>query len=137
NEEPITRWRMARAMELCFFLLDRGRPMRKEQIIDALWPDAEDFSEQTLRSTIYYLRKALGEACIVSYGGTYALDVASTYGEHIWYDVVAFQKYSIQAKEALAIEEVSAASQAFQSMVDLYRGDYVQSFYSDWCTFRR
>lgn len=30
DERPITRWRMARAMELFFFLLDAGRPMRKE-----------------------------------------------------------------------------------------------------------
>src|SRR5205807_314987 len=35
NGIPITRWRMARTMELYFFLLESGRPLRKEQIIVA------------------------------------------------------------------------------------------------------
>jgi len=34
----ITRWRMTRTLELFFLLLDRGKPLRKEQIILALWP---------------------------------------------------------------------------------------------------
>src|SRR5437879_3902791 len=44
---PITRWRMARSMELFFLLLDNGRPMRKEQIISALWSELDDQINQT------------------------------------------------------------------------------------------
>jgi len=134
---PITRWRMARAMELYFFLLESGRPMRKEQIIVALWPDASDQIDQTVRSTLYYLRKAIGETCVIQRAGSYSLNLSALYGTHIWYDVQEFEAWYRQAKVALEAEDEEVAERAFQEMIALYRGDYVQSFYSDWCTFRR
>ncbi|HXR66944.1 MAG TPA: hypothetical protein VN729_13510, partial [Ktedonobacteraceae bacterium] len=60
RQEPVTRWRMARAMELCFYLLNCGRPMRKEVIITDLWSDMDEQTTRTFYSTIYYLRQALG-----------------------------------------------------------------------------
>ena len=138
HEKPITRWRMARAMELFFFLLDCGRPMRREQIITALWPEVDDQINQTFYSTIYYLRKALGgECCIVSQSGTYTLNLASLYGTHVWYDVEAFQNHHMQAKQALVEEDDPAASTALRTMVNLYHGDFAQPFYNDWCTLQR
>lgn len=134
---PITHWRMARAMELFFFLLDNGRPVHKEQIITALWSELNDQVNQTLRSMIYYLRKILGDSCIVYHAGTYVLNLASLYGENIWYDVTAFKKLNAEAQKSFVAQDDGAANTAFQQMVELYRGDYIQSFYSDWCTFRR
>lgn len=135
NNVPVTRWRMARAMELFFFLLNAGRPIHKERIVAALWPDVDDQIDQTLRSTIYYLRKVLGTSCVTSHAGAYALDLA--YGEHVWYDVTVFQEHYCTAQAALTIGDDNVASTAFQEMTRLYRGDYAQSFYSDWCTSRR
>ncbi|HEU5227583.1 MAG TPA: BTAD domain-containing putative transcriptional regulator, partial [Ktedonobacteraceae bacterium] len=133
----ISHWRMARAMELFFFLLDNGRPVHKEQIITALWSELNDQVNQTLRSMIYYLRKILGDSCIVYHAGTYALNLVSLYGESVWYDVAEFRRCNAEAKKALADQNDITANAAFQKMVELYRGDYIQSFYSDWCTFRR
>lgn len=139
NEQPITRWRMARAMELCFYLLDAARPMRKEQIITALWEEADEQTSQTFYSTIHYLRKALGgEPTIRSRAGIYTLDLASIYGqEGVWYDVAAFEEQYTLGKQALAEELDEVARTAFTNMVELYRGDYVLPFYSDWCNVRR
>src|SRR5581483_9386985 len=134
---PITHWRMARALELFFFLLDSGRPVHKEQIITALWSELNDQVNQTLRSMIYYLSKILGDICIVYHAGTYVLNLASLYGEDIWYDVAAFKQLNAEAQKSLAAQDDVAAHAAFQKMLELYRGDYIQSFYSDWCTFRR
>ncbi|MEO6891701.1 MAG: BTAD domain-containing putative transcriptional regulator, partial [Ktedonobacteraceae bacterium] len=136
---PITHWRMARAMELCFYLLECGRPMRKEQIITSLWEEVDEQLSQTFYSTIHYLRKALGgESAIKSRAGIYTLDVASLYGEGgVWYDVAAFMEHYTLGKRALEGESEETARAAFEAMVDLYRGDYVQPFYSDWCTLRR
>src|SRR5712692_2291123 len=134
---PITRWRMARAMELFFFLLDSGRPMRKEQIITALWPQVDDQIIQTFHSTIYYLRKALNESYVVSHGGTYSLDLSSHDNNMMQYDVALFKKQYAQAKQFLASENDEEAKAALLTMVELYQGDYVQPFYSDWCSFRR
>lgn len=135
---PVTRWRMARAMELYFFLLENKQPLRKDQIIAALWPDADDIGRinQTFRSTIYYLRQAIGEACLVQRSGQYRLDLSAVYGQ-FWYDVAAFEEQQRLAKAALEEGDAENASQAFQRMVDLYRGDYVEAFYSDWCIPRR
>lgn len=135
--EPVTRWRMARSMELFFFLLDAGRPVRKEQIMNALWTEVDEQTNQTIHSTIYYLRKALRVPCVVSQGSTYTLDLASHFGNNVWYDVTAFHQYQKNAHEALQAEDEVAAKEALLAQVELYRGDYVQPFYSDWCIFRR
>lgn len=137
QDRPVTRWRMARSMELFFFLLDCGRPMRKEQIITALWSEVDDQINQTFHSTIYYLRKALEVPCVISRAGTYTLDLTAQFGEQVWYDVSAFQHYQATAKEALNQEDDDSLKEALLAMVDLYRGDYAQPFYSNWCSFRR
>ena len=145
NEVLITRWRMARAMELFFFLLESGRPMHKEQIITTLWPVVEmnERIDQTFRATIYYLRKALANAdeelrssVIISQGGTYSLNLSVFSGE-VQYDVARFEEQYRQAKQFLTHEDDAAAKEAFLTMIQLYRGDYIQSFYTDWCIFRR
>jgi LuxR family maltose regulon positive regulatory protein len=133
----VTRWRMSRSLELFFLLLEHNRPLRKEQIISALWPDANDNINQTLHSTVYYLRKTLGENCVVSDAGTYWLDLPAQYGERVWYDVEHFQAYHKRAKAALHPHEDEQARRDLEAMIELFRGDYVQSFYSDWCIFRR
>ena len=135
----ITRWRMARAMELFFLLLEKSRPIRKEQIIEALWPDESDHADhdQTFRSTVYYLRKALGEACVVQQAGLYRLDLKALYSESIWSDARTFETHFHDGKAALAQQNDKSAAQAFQKMLALYQGDYLQSFYGDWCMLRR
>jgi LuxR family transcriptional regulator, maltose regulon positive regulatory protein len=137
EDRPITRWRMARSMELFFFLLDCERPMRKEQIITGLWSEVDEQINQTFHSTIYYLRKALDGHGIVSQGSTYTLNLAAYFGTNVWYDVTEFQQQHARAKQALSQDDDIVAREALQTMLELYRGDYVQLFYSDWCTFRR
>ncbi len=138
QKELITRWRMPRAMELCFYLLDCARPVRKEQIISALWPDADEQTTRTFYSTIHYLRQALGgESIIVAKGGSYALKLDALYANEILYDILAFEDYQARARQAFSNEQSTDAKKFYLMMIDLYRGDYVQSFYSDWCTNRR
>jgi len=133
QDKPVTRWRMARAMEMFFYLLDCGRPVNKEQILTVLWPEFDEQVNQTFRSTIYYLRKALGESSIVSQGSLYSLNL----GDSVWYDIAIFKEQQKLATQALDSGDEAHAREALQAMIQLYRGDYVQSFYSDWCTFRR
>lgn len=137
NGTLVTHWRMARSMELCFLLLDSNHPLRKDQIIDALWSEVDENVQQTLRSTVFYLRKAIGEACIVYKAGSYSLDLAALYGENVWYDVEVFRKSYAMSKTYLAAGDDVVAQQVLREMVELYRGDYAQSFYNDWCNARR
>ncbi|HEX7736060.1 MAG TPA: BTAD domain-containing putative transcriptional regulator [Ktedonobacteraceae bacterium] len=137
NDAAITRWRTKRAMELFFLLLNSDAPLRKGQIITALWAETTEHIDSALHSTIYRLRKLLGEACIASRIGVYWLDLAATYGQGVWYDVTTFQSHAAQARRALEEKNDEEAQNAFLAMVDLYHGDYLQSFYSDWCSFQR
>jgi len=137
DEQPITRWRMARTMELFFFLLERDQPTSKESILTALWPEFDEQTNQTFHSTLHHLRKVLGEACIVFRAGGYSLDLAACYGDQVFYDVRAFQRYRLEAEQALARQDETGAREAFLNLVALYRGDYGRPFYNNWCTLRR
>jgi DNA-binding SARP family transcriptional activator len=133
----IMNWRMTRTMELCFFLLDWNRPVRKEQIITALWPEVDDRTDHTFHTTLYYLRKVLGGECVVLQSGTYVLQLKNLYGDEIWYDVEEFKKYYSQARQALAEGNDQQARDLFLAMLELYRGNYLQAFFNDWCIARR
>ncbi|HVU66328.1 MAG TPA: BTAD domain-containing putative transcriptional regulator [Ktedonobacteraceae bacterium] len=138
DDVPVTRWRMARARELCFLLLNAGGPLSKEEIITALWEEeVSDSADQTLYLIIHYLRKALGESTILSRGQTYRLDLTTLYGGRFWYDVDHFLLLHKQAREALQAENSEPARAALLEMLKLYRGDYLQSVYSNWCLARR
>lgn len=139
NEQPITHWRMARAKELCFYLLASDQPLRKEQILAALWGETDERACRTFYSTIHYLRKALGgEPTITFRAGVYILNLDLVYGEGgVWYDVAAFEEQYTLGKQALAEDAIETARTAFDTMMKLYQGDYVQPFRSNWCTLRR
>jgi ATP/maltotriose-dependent transcriptional regulator MalT/DNA-binding SARP family transcriptional activator len=138
NEEPMTRWRMPKSMELFFLFVNSATHLRKEQIITALWPnEVDEQTDQTWRSTLYYLRKVVGEASIMKKGGRYELNLSLRHGKNVWYDVDVFLILKKQAQQALEENNKEKAYTAFLEMTKLYRGDYVQSFYSNWCIFRR
>lgn len=137
DNQPIKRWRMARAMELFFFLLDANAPLSKERIITALWPEFDDHINQTFHSTIHQLRKLLGESSLVFHTNGYGLDLAACYGENIWYDVRTFQTLRLEADQALVSEDDTTARRSLLKMVELYQGDYGRPFSNDWCIFRR
>lgn len=137
NGQPVTRWRMAHAKELFFFLLENHRPVSKETILTSLWPRYTEQSTQTFHNTLYYLRKLLGEACVVFDPTGYSLRLAACYEEQVWYDVQVFQQLQSEAEQALAHKNEARAREALLKMVELYRGDYGGCFYNDWCAFRR
>lgn len=138
NGVPITRWRMVRSQELFFLLLESTHPLSKDQLIEALWPEAMgEQLDTTMRTAIYYLRQAIGKTCVVYVSGLYSLNLASVYGSDIWYDVTQFESCYKQAKQALAAEDDEAARVALIELVELYTGDYLQYRYHDWCLPRR
>ncbi|HEY1348638.1 MAG TPA: BTAD domain-containing putative transcriptional regulator [Ktedonobacteraceae bacterium] len=136
-DRPIKGWRMARAMELFFFLLDAGSPESKERIITALWPEFDENVNQTFHSTLHQLRKLLGDACFVFHTNGYSLHLAAHYGENVWYDVQEFRRHRREADQALVDKDDATAKKALLAMVGLYQGDFARPFSHDWCIFRR
>lgn len=137
DDVPVIHWRRAKAMELCFYLLASNSSVRKEQIIEDLWPESSNLSDQAFRSTVHSLRKVLGERSVVARAGCYSLDLAASFKDKVYYDVATFQKRYEQAKHALMQNDSVQAKIFLHTMIDVYQGEYVQTFYSNWCQFQR
>lgn len=131
----LTNWRMARSMELFFLLLNTAHSLHKGRIISDLWQEGEEPTDQTWRSTLHYLRKTLDRTSVHSHNGIYTLQLKKMYT--VEYDVEQFQNLFAQAQAAQRTENDEGAERAFERMLDLYKGDFVTTFYSDWCIPRR
>ncbi len=120
-------WRSEKGKEMFFFFLCNRRPLRKEEILTALWPDLdEDKTTSAFHSNMYRLRKALYSECIAKESGRYVLD---TRGQFV-FDVEQFQQLLAKADakpkgspEALAFREKA---------LGLYGGQFAADFYSEW-----
>lgn len=138
DDTPITRWHMNRSLELFFLFLESAGPLSKDKLIDALWPNViNDQIDTTMRTAIYYLRQAIGKACVIYDAGLYSLNLEAAYGPEIWYDVALFETRYGEAKKALEAFDDETSRAAFMELVTLYKGDFLQSFYNDWCIHRR
>src|SRR5438093_10557969 len=75
-------WRSEKSKEMFFFFLCDRRPLRKEEIVAALWPDLPDEkTTSAFHSNMYRLRKALYPECIArtSEGTTWILEARSRF----------------------------------------------------------
>jgi LuxR family transcriptional regulator, maltose regulon positive regulatory protein len=135
DRKLIGRWRTTRSMELFFLLLNASYPLSREQLITDLWHNEQEPTDQVWRSTLYYLRQALGTECVTSHNGAYTLQLEVKYD--FSYDVADFFAYAKQALEAQTRGDQKIAIQALEAMADLYKGDFLHSFHNNWCLARR
>ncbi len=120
-------WRSERSKELFFYLLQRGRPLRKEEIALELWPDASPKQvNSAFHSTLYRLRRAIHPQVVVQTSGGYQVNPEFD----ITYDAQEFEAHTAEAERA---EQGSAAwRDGLSRAVGLYRGPFAASFESDW-----
>jgi LuxR family maltose regulon positive regulatory protein len=132
-------WRTVKASELLFFLLDQGKPVRKEVLIEAIWPDDDlTQADANFRSTLHRLRKALSPDWIKREGDAYQITVA------YWYDADQVQRLSIEANkcdftnpQTTLAQKQHALACYRKSLLLLGKGDYLSNMYSDWCIERQ
>lgn len=132
-------WRTIKASELLFFLVNQGKPVRKELILEAIWPEVEPTQADTLfRSTLHRLRKATSADWIKRQENTYGLNVA------YWCDVQQLELLFHQGNRLNALNPQTppafkqAALECYQAAARLGRaGDYLNGMYSDWCIERQ
>lgn len=120
-------WRSEKSKEMFFFFLANHGPLRKEEIVTALWPDmAEDKTTSAFHSNMYRLRKALYQDVIAKDSGRYILDPQARFVYDVDEYTATLQKVNRAAKgspEALALMEKAVA---------LYGGPFANDFYSEW-----
>ncbi len=115
-------FRTQRARDLLALLIvQRGKAVDKEQILDALWPDGDPAGLQELfHTTVYQLRQALkgaGQPVLLFSGGLYRLD-----RDLIWTDTDAFLALAGGTDPA-----------GWASAVQLYAGDFLDTLDHPWC----
>lgn len=136
SEAPV-RWRITRSMELFFFLLNYNYPVCKDQLIELLWPHVDNNIDQVLRTSVHFLRQAIGSECVIRKANAYSLDLTSLYQDQFWYDVIAFEQLYSKAGKSLETKDDTRAQEYLLNMLSLYQGDYMQPLYSNWCTSQR
>ncbi|MEN6623723.1 MAG: BTAD domain-containing putative transcriptional regulator [Smithella sp.] len=101
---------------------EAGAEVRKERIIDALWPDAEgDAGETAFHTTISRLRQLVGNEAIILQGGKVSLNKL-----YCWIDLWAFERFvqrinPMDDKEKISFSIKKAADKA----LDLYKGTFL------------
>lgn len=127
GEAKEVQWPSEKAKEMLFYLLSRGDWARKEEIIDALWPDVEPAKGDTIFwTTAYRLRRGLYPECLVRDGSFYRLNPESTF----WSDAREFEDLVKGAFKNNCTDEERVDQ--IGNALELYKGQFLPEIYSDW-----
>jgi DNA-binding SARP family transcriptional activator len=120
-------WRSEKSKEMFLFFLSNPRPLRREEIVTAIWPDLpEDKTSSAFHSNLYRLRKALYQECIVKDSGCYLLNPQGNFR----YDVNEFHR-ALQEAEA-APKDGQERLSLLERAAALYKGAFAQDLYAEW-----
>ena len=132
-------WPRKQAVTLLRILVShRGRPVHRDALLEALWPDVDpEAGLKRLKVVVHALRRGLepkesgsnGSSYIVTEGEGYCLPV----GAHLWVDADRFQELAQRAQEAIANGLRQEAMANCEDAMAVYQGDYLEEeLYSDW-----
>jgi ATP/maltotriose-dependent transcriptional regulator MalT/DNA-binding SARP family transcriptional activator len=127
HEVTDLEWRAEKSKEMFFFFLCNRRPLRKDEIVAALWPDlADEKTTSAFHSNMYRLRKALYQDVIAKDSGRYILDPRGKFA----FDVEEFQGALKNADEAP--KGSPEAIRFMEKALAVYKGQFAPDFYSEW-----
>jgi two-component SAPR family response regulator len=121
------RWASVRAKELFFLFLANRDGLRKEEAVEHLYPElSPEKCNSAFHSNVYRIRRALYQGSVVKRQGTYVLNPE---GEFEW-DV---EQFEAALRQAAAFPAGSAErAERYRVALQLYRGPFAESFYSEW-----
>jgi two-component SAPR family response regulator len=115
-------WDSLKALELLFYLLEHRSGVSTFEVAEALWPGkTEAKASSSFHTTLYRLRKVMGGEMVESANRRYYLHSRF----EIDYDADRYRQLSTAARESGRLED-------FAKAVDLYRGDFLLGFDSEW-----
>jgi DNA-binding SARP family transcriptional activator len=125
---------------LCYLLIRRDRPHRREALTHLLWPTSSAaHAAKSFRQTLWQLRTALvDESASASEFLQVDLEWIGLHPEaHVWLDVSEFERVSRAARGVDGHELSDSLSEQVRAVLDLYRGDLLEGWDQDWCVFER
>lgn len=121
-EIPRSAWAGAAARQLLFYLLTHP-PSSRDQIAVDLWPEMPPRKVKAAFHTAKFrLNRALGREALHFDGYRYSLHPDLTF----WFDVAAFEQ-SVKGQTS------GSRVKQLQEALALYRGDFLEDDYTDWC----
>ncbi|PKO21946.1 MAG: hypothetical protein CVU38_11965 [Chloroflexi bacterium HGW-Chloroflexi-1] len=97
---------------LAYLIFHRDHPHSRDELATLFWGDRDDVrARRSLTTALWRIRRLLGEDYLFADSTSVQFNPASDF----WLDVAEFEE-----------QDLSAA-------VDLYRGDFMEGFYDDWC----
>ena len=125
-------WRSNRAKELFFYMLRCGAGQTKEQLMAALWPDLSPAKgTSNFHISLYRVRRAVFPGIFTLEQGRYKLNSDL----NIWFDVAEFEDLLSRAENLPPDSEARAAN--LEQAIRLYRGAFMEEFYSEWTEMHR
>jgi len=137
--EPVQHWRGNRGrMLLAFLLLHRSRPLTRDELGGAFWPDAAPGAVRNrLHVALYGLRKdlrALTDHPIVVHGQR---GFSIHPGIDLWLDTEEFDKALTATRRQLPGSDGGALAR-YETAVELYRGELLEDTpFEEWALLRR
>lgn len=120
-------WRSKKSKELFFYLLSHRQGATKEQIFEMLWPEwSPERCNNLFHPTTHRLRQALYHDCLKIEDGRYVLQAGDLH-----YDVEEFQRFVSEAGRLPKGSEDKMSR--LHHAVSLYKGTFLEDFYSEWC----
>jgi DNA-binding SARP family transcriptional activator len=137
-------WRSVKARQLLQLLLvERGRMLPRDRIMDMLWPGLEaEAAANNLRVTLSRLTKAIEPNrpegaptyYVVQQGDTYGFNIESDHS----YDAAEFSAKADQARNAFQRGRHDEALALYRRAIELYGGTFLPDcLYEDWSVVER
>ena len=124
-----------------YLLVYRTGSHSREVLAELLWGDRQPAqSRKYLRQALWQLQSVLETASISA--GNPLLDVDPEWvrlnsSAPLWLDVVQVERAYAQAQGVAGSDLTEECAYALEQAVQLYRGDFLEGCYQDWCIFER
>jgi DNA-binding SARP family transcriptional activator len=124
---------------LCYLISHRQFAQTRESLASLFWGDtSSEQSKKHLRQTLWRMHSCCSSSDAAPHQRLIVVD-----GEHVqlnpeidwWVDVAEFERIYAWLKRLRELD--SGTAQSARQAVELYRGDFLEGCYHDWCLYER